>query len=143
MECISRCQSSEHLQRGSNRMPFKKRVQLQGRVGENAGAYYRAESVCVEMIPFSLFCKNRNSFLSAETLSNWQRHLFRRTLYLALLQIGSIQHESEAPYIFHTFITFLTQPLPLFCKQEPHMTLSRVLWAGRGNLFIFFGSTVL
>ena len=62
MECISRCQSSEHLQRGSNGMHFKQRVQLQGRVGKNALAYYRAKCVCVEMNPFSMFCKKRNSF---------------------------------------------------------------------------------
>ena len=62
MECISRCQSSEHLQRGSNGMHFKQGVQLQGRVGKNALAYYRAKCVCVEMNPFSMFCKKRNNF---------------------------------------------------------------------------------
>ena len=64
MECISRCQSSEHLQRGSNGIHFKQGVQLQGRVGKNALAYYRAKCVCVEMNPFSMFCKKRNNFFN-------------------------------------------------------------------------------
>ena len=83
---------------------------------------------------------SRKEIVSSACTLELSAMLERRTLYLALLQFGSIHqffNESIAHYIFRTFITFLTQPLLLFCKQKAHLTLSLVLWAGRGNLFIF------
>ena len=144
MECISRCQSSKQLQRGSNRMHFKQRVQLQGR-GQNAGAYFKAKSVCVKMNPFSMFSR-KEIVSSACTLSNCQRCLKGEHFILHCCNlVPSINFLMKAQLIIY-FVLSSHSPRNLSSssvnKSHTCHALSLVLWAGRGNLFLFFGSTV-